>query len=81
ALRRLTADLTAGLLDPADAARILLVYGDRDRLVPPDHGPRLHRLVPTAHYATVTHSSHFPHIDRPAATTRLIQAFLTDTGP
>ncbi|WP_324194592.1 alpha/beta fold hydrolase, partial [Nocardia blacklockiae] len=42
ALRRLTADLTAGLLDPADAARILLVYGDRDRLVPPDHGPRLH---------------------------------------
>ncbi|HEV2777144.1 MAG TPA: alpha/beta hydrolase [Solirubrobacteraceae bacterium] len=56
--------------------RLMLAYSREDPTVPPEHGPRLHALVPGAELHWIERSSHFPQVDRPAALAELLASFL-----
>ena len=44
---------------------LLLLYAERDPMVPPEIGARLAELIPSADHRTMTDASHFAHIDAP----------------
>ncbi|MGQ0842379.1 alpha/beta fold hydrolase [Actinokineospora sp.] len=67
----------AGLGSPTP---LLLVYADRDPMVPPAIGPRLHALLPDAEYHTLRATSHFAHVDSPDRLAPLLLDFLTPPG-
>lgn len=56
---------------------LLLVYAERDPIVPPAMGERLHALVPAAEFIRLTECSHFAHVDAPAKFVAAIEPFLT----
>jgi pimeloyl-ACP methyl ester carboxylesterase len=45
-----------------------LLYAREDPMVPPSVGPRLHALVPDAHFEWLEDASHFAHVDAPEVT-------------
>jgi pimeloyl-ACP methyl ester carboxylesterase len=55
----------------------LIVWGERDRIVPAHHGEHAHREVPHTQLSLFKHAGHFPHRDDPAKFVRAIDAFLT----
>jgi pimeloyl-ACP methyl ester carboxylesterase len=52
---------------------LLLVYAERDPMVPPEVGDRLHALLPDAGFVRLADASHFAHVD---ATDRFVAAIL-----
>ena len=56
---------------------LLLVYAERDPIVPPAMGERLHALVPEAELIRLGECSHFAHVDAPAKFVAAIAPFLT----
>jgi pimeloyl-ACP methyl ester carboxylesterase len=54
----------------------LLVWGDRDRLVPARHGHTVHRLVPNTYLALFSGAGHFPHRDDPQRFAQVVDEFL-----
>jgi pimeloyl-ACP methyl ester carboxylesterase len=54
----------------------LIVWGDRDRIVPADQGRRVHEQVPHTELAVFRGAGHFPHRDDPARFVRTLDAFL-----
>ncbi|MFB6263906.1 MAG: alpha/beta fold hydrolase [Bradymonadaceae bacterium] len=57
---------------------LMLIYADRDPVVPPSIGERLAELIPDAQYETLPRASHFMHVDRPEAFCERILPFLDD---
>ena len=55
----------------------LIVWGDRDRIVPVHHGEHVHREVPHTQLALFRRAGHFPHRDDPAKFVRAVDAFVT----
>jgi len=55
---------------------LLLVYAERDPIVPPAMGERLHALVPGAEFIRLTECSHFAHVDAPHKFVAAIEPFL-----
>ncbi len=55
---------------------LLLLYAERDPMVPPAVGERLAALVPNAELAWLSDCSHFAQVDRPEAVAEAILAFL-----
>jgi pimeloyl-ACP methyl ester carboxylesterase len=55
---------------------LLVLFGDRDRLVDPD-ATSAWRKVPGARVEVVRGAGHTPIVERPAESTRLLRAFLT----
>jgi pimeloyl-ACP methyl ester carboxylesterase len=53
----------------------LIVWGDRDRIVPSHQGDRAHREVPHTKLAMFKHAGHFPHRDDPAKFVRVVDSF------
>ena len=43
----------------------LLIWGDRDRIIPVEHGRRAHRALPSSQLEIFEGSGHFPHADDP----------------
>lgn len=54
-----------------------LVYADRDPMVPPEIGERLHELIPEAEMVRLEKSSHFAHIDTPESFVKAVRPFLS----
>jgi pimeloyl-ACP methyl ester carboxylesterase len=54
----------------------LIVWGDRDRIVPVRHGHEVHKLVPQSQLAVFEGAGHFPHRDDPARFIEVLDAFL-----
>lgn len=66
-------------LDRIDVAHdfpALIVWGDRDRVVPPSHGEQAHRLVPNTYLAMFEGAGHFPHRDDPERFVATLDEFL-----
>lgn len=59
---------------------ILLVWGERDSVLPARQGAELARNLPTVQLHTVPGAGHFPHIDEPAEFSRLLTGFLATPG-
>lgn len=54
----------------------LIVWGDRDRVVPVSHGEHFHQLVPNTYLSVFERAGHFPHRDDPAKFVAVIDEFL-----
>lgn len=56
----------------------LLLWGGRDRLIPPDAGERFHRDIPGSRLVVFPGLGHVPHEEDPAATVSAVRRFLTE---
>jgi pimeloyl-ACP methyl ester carboxylesterase len=54
---------------------ILLVWGDRDRMIPVTHGQAAVRRIPNARLEVFEGAGHFPHLDHPERFARLLREF------
>lgn len=54
----------------------LVVTGQFDALVPPEHSRRIARMIPNARFVVIPHALHNPMDERPAAFERALLAFL-----
>ncbi|WP_372789483.1 alpha/beta fold hydrolase [Paraconexibacter sp.] len=89
---QLRANGTAGFIDaiealttypiedrlPAIAAPTLIVWGERDRLVPVGDATRLHRAIPNARGVIYADTGHVPMLERPQRFNADLRAFLTE---
>ena len=57
---------------------LCLVYTDKDPVVPPSVGDRLHALVPQATFVRMKDASHFAHVDCPDRFANAIAPFLAN---
>ena len=65
----------------ADAVPSLIVWGERDRIIPCEHGRRAAREMPGCRFELFEGAGHFPHLDRPIPFARLLARFVNETEP
>ena len=66
-----TTDLRGRL--PSVRAPVLVLHGERDRLVPAAAGEALSRLLPAARYLAIAGAAHAPFLSEPAAVAAALQ--------
>jgi pimeloyl-ACP methyl ester carboxylesterase len=57
-------------------APTLIVWGEKDGLIPPVYGPEFQRLIPGSKLKTITETAHVPMTERPDEFVRLVSGFL-----
>jgi pimeloyl-ACP methyl ester carboxylesterase len=65
----------------AEAVPTLILWGDRDPIIPARHGIRAHELMPGSRLRIFEGAGHFPHHDDPAGFTAAITEFVDTTQP
>ena len=65
----------------AQAIPFLLVWGERDPIVPVEHAHAAHRLVPGSRLELFRDAGHFPHLDDPLRFVRVLIDFMNTTEP
>jgi pimeloyl-ACP methyl ester carboxylesterase len=65
----------------AQALPFLVVWGERDTIIPVEHAHTAHRLVPGSRLEIFPTAGHFPHLDDPLRFVRLLTDFMTTTEP
>jgi len=65
----------------AQAIPFLLVWGERDPIIPVEHGREAHRRVPGSRLEVFPAAGHFPHLDDPLRLARLLTDFMETTEP
>jgi pimeloyl-ACP methyl ester carboxylesterase len=60
---------------------VLIVWGARDRIIPPEHGERAHELVPGSRFELFERSGHFPHLDEPERFVATLEDWIETTEP
>jgi pimeloyl-ACP methyl ester carboxylesterase len=65
----------------AEAVPTLLLWGDRDPIIPARHGIRAHELMPGSRLRIFAGAGHFPHHDDPAGFAAAITEFVETTQP
>jgi pimeloyl-ACP methyl ester carboxylesterase len=59
----------------------LLVWGERDRTIPLEHGVAAHRAIPGSRFVTIPGAAHFPHLERPDELATALLDFIASTDP
>ncbi len=59
----------------------LIVWGERDRTIPLEHGRAAHTAIPNSRFETLPRAAHFPHLEDPDGLTALLRDFLASTEP
>src|SRR3982751_2499366 len=59
----------------------LVVWGERDRTIPLEHGRATAEAVPHARFETLPKAAHFPHLEDPDGVARVLRAGLQTTSP
>ena len=54
----------------------LILWGERDRLIPPEHGERFHRDIAGSRLVVFPELGHVPHEEDPVATVAVVRTFL-----
>jgi pimeloyl-ACP methyl ester carboxylesterase len=65
----------------AQAIPFLLVWGERDPIIPVEHAHTAHGLVPGSRLEVFPDAGHFPHLDDPLRFVRLLIDFMATTEP
>ncbi|MHB8243594.1 MAG: alpha/beta fold hydrolase [Solirubrobacteraceae bacterium] len=76
--QRVSATDRLGLLE---AIPTLIVWGERDRTIPIEHGRLAHAAIPHSTFKTIPGVAHFPHLEDPHALSELLLDFLGETQP
>ncbi|MBW3573120.1 MAG: alpha/beta hydrolase, partial [Gemmatimonadetes bacterium] len=74
-LRHILRDDVRPLL-PAIRQPTLLLWGERDSIVPPLHGEEMRRLIPGSRLLVLRGAYHNPMVDAPDAFNQAVLAFL-----
>ena len=59
----------------------LLVWGEKDSIIPPEHGVAAHEAMPGSRLEIFAGAGHMPHADNPRRFARLLTEFCADTEP
>ncbi len=59
----------------------LIVWGERDRTIPLEHGLEAARSVPNCRFETLPRAAHFPNLEDPEGLARVFADFLATTSP
>jgi pimeloyl-ACP methyl ester carboxylesterase len=65
----------------AQALPFLIIWGERDPIIPVEHAHEAHRLVPGSRLELFPTAGHFPHLDDPLRFVRLLIDFIETTEP
>jgi pimeloyl-ACP methyl ester carboxylesterase len=65
----------------AERVPFLIVWGDRDPIIPLAHGEAAHGQVPSSRFEVFEGAGHFPHIDDPQRFVDVLQEFIDSTEP
>jgi pimeloyl-ACP methyl ester carboxylesterase len=65
----------------ARAIPFLIVWGERDPIIPVEHARSAHRLVPGSRLELFPNAGHFPHIDDPLRFVSVLVDFIATTSP
>ncbi len=65
----------------AEELPLLIVWGARDRIIPPGHGRRAHKLVQGSRFELFEAAGHFPHLDEPERFVATLQNWIATTEP
>lgn len=65
----------------ADEMPTLLVWGDRDGVIPVAHGHLAHAAMPASRLEVFAGAGHFPHHAEPERFVALLRAFVDETAP
>jgi pimeloyl-ACP methyl ester carboxylesterase len=65
----------------AQAIPFLLVWGERDPIIPVEHACAAHRLVPGSRLELFPNAGHFPHLDDPLRFVRALTDFMETSEP
>jgi pimeloyl-ACP methyl ester carboxylesterase len=65
----------------AEAVPTLILWGDRDPIIPARHGIRAHELMPGSRLRIFEGAGHFPHHDDPVGFAAAISEFVDTTQP
>jgi pimeloyl-ACP methyl ester carboxylesterase len=65
------------------AARIptLIVWGDRDNIIPVSHAHAAHAAIPGSRLEIIEGAGHFPHVEEPVRFARILSDFIKTTDP
>jgi pimeloyl-ACP methyl ester carboxylesterase len=63
-------------MDATNRFPSLIIWGERDRVVPVSHGQQVHHLIPHTYLSVFNRAGHFPHRDDPARFVQVVNAFL-----
>jgi pimeloyl-ACP methyl ester carboxylesterase len=59
----------------------MIVWGERDPIIPVRHGRAAHELVPTSRLEVFENAGHFPHVDDPQRFLDVLLDFVHSTEP
>jgi len=59
----------------------LIVWGERDRTIPLEHGLEAERAIPNCRFETLPRAAHFPNLEDPEGLARVLADFLATTAP
>jgi pimeloyl-ACP methyl ester carboxylesterase len=65
----------------AQAVPFLLLWGERDPIIPAEHAHAAHRLVSGSRLELFPNAGHFPHLDDPLGFVRVLFDFIETTEP
>ena len=65
----------------AEAVPSLLIWGERDPIIPAVHGVRAQKLMPGSRLELFERAGHFPHLEDPLRFVTLLREFVEDTEP
>jgi pimeloyl-ACP methyl ester carboxylesterase len=65
----------------AENIPFMLVWGERDRIIPVEHGLSAHALVPSSRLELFEGAGHFPHLDDPQRFLDVLLDFIESTDP
>ncbi len=60
---------------------LLVVWGEKDAIIPVEHGRAVAEAVPTARFEVFTQSGHFPHLSEPARLAGVLHDWMSTTEP
>jgi pimeloyl-ACP methyl ester carboxylesterase len=59
----------------------LIVWGERDRTIPLEHGRAAHEAIPGSRFETLPRAAHFPHLEDAEGLAATLHDFLATTEP
>ena len=65
----------------ADGLPLLIVWGDRDPIIPVAHGEELHRELPNSRLEVFEGVGHLPQLESPGSFIAAVERFLAETEP
>jgi pimeloyl-ACP methyl ester carboxylesterase len=76
--QRVSATDRLGLLESIPT---MIIWGERDRTIPIEHGRSAHEAIPHSVFRTIPDAAHFPHLEAPEELALLLEGFLRETRP